>query len=534
MIRVLLFVLLLTLLAVAEVWLVERPGEIVLTWQGHRITTSLVVALGILLAAGMLLAIAGRLLRFVFRIPTRLSTSTQARRRDKGYAALSRGMIAVGEGDVRLARQSAAEAQRFLRNEPLALLLKAQAAQLADDRQQAEAVFKEMSERKDTRLLGLRGLHMEAQRRGDAASAHRIASTAHEIAALPWTAKAVLDHRTATADWQSALKTLQNTAATTALDKKTRERQLAVVETAVALDKEESAPNEALRFARSAIKREPNLVPAVAVTARLLARKGALRKATRLIETAWLTAPHPDLATAYVDLRGAGGSNAERLARAQTLARLAPNAPEGRMAVAQAAIAAGAYKIARDAMLPLIEAAERPTAGMCLIMADLERAEHGASGYVAEWLARASRAAHDPAWVADGVVSDHWLPASPVTGKLDAFVWQRPIERLNAATQTDEAVFVPLPAPTPPQSFTNATGAKALAAPEPRPEEGVERHESPLKAGLAPEPEAPNEPSDLNPSDRATHGDTVIFPLPNPPDDPGPVEKQKPQALFNL
>jgi HemY protein len=48
-----------------------------------------------------------------------------------------------------------------------------------------------------------------------------------------------------------------------------------------------------------------------------------------------------------------------------------------------------------------------------------------------EWLARAARAARDPAWVADGIVSDEWLPASPVNGRLDAFKWETPVERIG-------------------------------------------------------------------------------------------------------
>ena len=46
-------------------------------------------------------------------------------------------------------------------------------------------------------------------------------------------------------------------------------------------------------------------------------------------------------------------------------------------------------------------------------MSDLEQAEHGATGKGREWLARATRAPRDPAWIADGVVSDRWAPISP-------------------------------------------------------------------------------------------------------------------------
>ena len=44
MIRVLVLVAILFLLAAGFAWLAERPGDLVLTWQGYEIRTSLMVA----------------------------------------------------------------------------------------------------------------------------------------------------------------------------------------------------------------------------------------------------------------------------------------------------------------------------------------------------------------------------------------------------------------------------------------------------------------------------------------------------------
>ncbi len=519
MIRVLFFLFILIALALSEAWLIERPGEIVLTWQGYRVETSVLVGLAAVVAAAAALFVLWSLLRYTFRIPSLMTIATRSRRRDKGYAALSRGMVAVGAGDVQLARKSAAEAQKYLRHEPLTLLLRAQAAQLSDASDEASRAFEEMTHRSDTRLLGLRGLYFEAQRRGDAEKAQHFANLAHEIAPLPWSARAGLEHQAAAGDWASALAALESGGAGH-VDKKTRERQRAVLETAIALDKAETEPEEALRLVRAAMKREPGLVPAIALAAKLLSRKGDIRKATKMIEAAWPRAPHPDLAKIYLNSRP-GESNADRLARAQVLAKLAPGDAESKIAVAQAAIAAGDFKTARGSMQPLIESGAQPTARVCLLMADLEEAEHGADGYVREWLARASRAPHDPAWVADGVVSDHWLPASPVTGKLDAFVWQRPVERLKSGVEADEVVFAPIPASTPPARIADAP-AKALSPPK---AEGPSAVDPAGPAGSAEgEPAAPDKPL----------GDHVIFPLPAAPDDPGQGKPRKPRGFAQL
>ena len=65
-------------------------------------------------------------------------------------------------------------------------------------------------------------------------------------------------------------------------------------------------------------------------------------------------------------------------------------------------------------------------------MARIEGEQHGNAGGVREWLARAVNAPRDPAWTADGIVSDVWAPISPVTGALDAFRWRVPVEPVDA------------------------------------------------------------------------------------------------------
>ncbi|MDQ6702315.1 MAG: heme biosynthesis protein HemY [Pseudomonadota bacterium] len=469
MVRVLFFLLVLIALAFGLAWLIDRPGEVTLSWQGYRIETSFLVGLGILLAVVTAFAAIWNILRFAFRLPPARSVANRTRRREKGHAALSRGIIAVGMGDARLASKAAAEVQRLLPDEPLALLLTAEAAQLTGDHRAVESAFKEMTRREHTRLLGFRGLYAQAHRRGESESAHHFASAAHRIAALPWTAAAVLEGHVAAKDWQNALAVLENSR--NLIDRTTRDRQRAVLTTAIALSKEQTAPDEALRLARSAIKRAPDLVPAVALAARLLIRKGGARKAAKIIETAWRLAPHPELAKLYLDLRP-GDSNADRLARARILAKLSPRDPESRMTLASAAITACDYKTAREAMLPMIEGDERPTARMCLLMAEIEEAEHGETGYAREWLARASRAPRDACWIAGGVMSDQWLPASPVTGKLDAFVWQRPDERPSAGGEPEEAIFRPILAPAEATLLIEKPQTIAIAPPEPENQAG--------------------------------------------------------------
>jgi HemY protein len=505
MFRVTLFLVLIGAAALGLTWLADHPGQIQLLWGGYRIEASAMVGLGFVLLLAILVAIAWAILRFVFKIPSLFSIARRARRREKGMHALSRGMIAVGSGDPRAARRHAAEAQRLLGAEPLALLLQAQAAQLAGDRAGAEAAFNDMLKKERTELLGLRGLHLEARRRGDDQAALDYAARAQKHAPTPWAGQALLDHRAASADWAGALDMVEKNAAAGLIDKPTATRWRAVLKTGLAETRVSRDPHGALALALEAVRLAPDLAPAAALAGRLTAANGDYRRASKILESAYAKTPHPDLAVVYLRVRP-GDSASDRLVRARALARVAPHDPESHLTIARAALEARDFKAARNAIAPLIgEAAPggRPTVRACLLMADLEETEGDAPGAVREWLARASRGSRDRAWVGDGFVTDVWAPASP-RGKLDAFVWRAPDEKLSAPSE-----FEPPLAPValePPR--------ETAPAPADTPEPAVEA----LPAAIAaPDQETPE----------------LVF-SPRPPDDPGAVpEKRRRFRLFS-
>ncbi|MBV9704787.1 MAG: heme biosynthesis protein HemY [Methylobacteriaceae bacterium] len=539
MIRVLAFFAVLAGIAFGANWLADRPGEVTLTWQGNEYQVSLLVGVGILLAAAAALTLFWNLLSLVFRIPSRLASAARARRRNKGLVALTRGMVAVGTGDSRNARRHAEEAERLLQDEPLALFLKAQAAQLSGDRATAEASFRNMLRNPETQLLGLRGLHVEAQRRGDAEAAHYFAAEAQRLAPLPWAGQAVLDYHAVHHDWAGALTAVERNAAGKIIDKVTANRQRAVLRTAMALDKAEPEPEAALALARDAVKLAPGLVPATVLAARLMTRFGETRKATRLLEAGWRTSPHPDIAAAYLDLRP-GDSARDRLARAKVLAEIAPDSPEGLLTAARAALEVRDLDLARRTMLPLFEPESRhgrPSVRACLLMADIEDTA-GSPGRAREWLARAARAARDPAWIADGVVADRWSPVSPLTGRLDAFVWGKPSEQLSAPpalpfpTIADAEVAHAEEVATPSVAVSGSvTSAEAAGTARNNGAGSATGSDRPLSMQLAPASAKLSGAAFAVASAPAARGTgarsdaparPVIFPLPLLPDDPGP------------
>jgi HemY protein len=535
MIRVVLYLVLIGLIAAGAAWLADRPGDVTITWLGLHIETSVLVAAAAVAIIAALTVFLWSLVRLLLRSPRLLASFRANRRRATAQRAIARGLIAIGAGDTTAAQRFAAQAGKLAPGEPLALLLTAQMAQATGDRAGAERAFRAMAERQDTRLIGMRGLYVEAQRRNDTDTArHYAEAVAHAAPALSWASHAVLKDRCAVHDWAGAITALDRMQRAGVIDRASHRRQRAVLLTALAEAEPDAAKAKA--HALEAVKLAPDLVPAAALAGKLAAEAGERRKAARIVEAAWRAEPHPDLAEVYAHLRS-GDSARDRLARVQILQRLAPRHVESALAVARAAIDAHDFATARAALGPLSVA---PTQRVALLMAELEEAEHGDVGRARAWMSRALRAARDPAWTADGIVSDHWLPVSPVTGELDAFRWRAPVSEIAApaidqrqAIEERHVVQEPVPqrieaAPPlsgPPGGGTapgEAAAVEAAAEAEEAPPEPAPRPAPAATAAAAPaNPAVPANPAAPASAPPARRPDAVI-PLVHAPDDPGP------------
>ena len=426
MLRLVVYFLVIAALAAVLSWLADNPGSIIVNWQGYIWNTDvfeLAIILSILSALTILLWTA---LRSIWQSPAAIGNFFNRRREKRGLEALSSGMIAIGAGDRSLATRYAIQARKSLPNEPMTHLLRAQAAQLAGDRSTSRRIFEAMLASPDTEALGLRGLFLEAEKEGEKEAARQFAERAVKLnPKLSWPVDALFDIQCRSSDWDGALETLAVARKHGHVEKPAADRRRAVLLAGQAQDAEDNDPERAMNLALEAHKLAPNLVPAAAVAGRLLASRGSTPRATKVLQQAWRKSPHPDLAVAYAYAR-LGDSPRDRLERVKQLAALTPNVSESPIAVANAAIEAREFDVARQALEPLTEG--RLTQRVCTLMARIEGEQHNNAGGVREWLARAVNAPRDPAWTADGVISDTWLPVSPVTGALDAFQWRVPVE----------------------------------------------------------------------------------------------------------
>ncbi|WOS62629.1 heme biosynthesis protein HemY [Sinorhizobium fredii] len=524
MVRILFFILLVLALALGFAWLADRPGELSLIWQGQLIEMSLMRAATILISLVAAILIVAWLIRTLWLSPHTVTRYFRARKRDRGYQALSTGLIAAGAGDAVQARKMAARTRGLISadQEPLIHLLEAQTALIEGKYDDARKKFEVMADDPETRELGLRGLYLEAKRLGANEAARQYAERAAEKAPhLSWATLATLDQRSQAGQWDEAIRLLDQSRTANVLDKKEANRKKAVLLTARATGKLEADPKAARDDALAALKLDDRLVPAALAAAKALFREDNLRKGASILEKMWKHDPHPELARLYVRARG-GDSAVDRLKRAKRLETLRGNNAVSLATVAEAALEARELALARTKA----EAAARlaPSESIFLLIADIEEADTGDEGRIRHWMAQALRSPRDPAWTADGVTSPTWLPVSPVSGRLDAFEWKEPPSPLAGATEegrvsVDEAIRS-LPPVAPEQQVLVREAPVTPRAEESRPVLEAERPIPTPTPITVPERKESAAPPPKSEETVAEEEEAAPF-FGRPPDDPG-------------
>jgi HemY protein len=460
MIRSLFLFGLIAVAVVVAVALADYPGRVSIDWQGWRIDMSTGI---LVLLVAFLVVVAVVLSRFwgaIRRAPGRFLDMRRTSRRERGYKALTQGMVAVAAGDVVEARRSARRADALLDDPPLTMLLSAQAAQLGGEEAAARRYFEAMLDHPDTAFLGVRGLLMQAIKAGDKAEALRLAERAYKLRPeTGWVVNQLFELQVESGLWSEA-----NEVIAAAIRRKTlpaadaRRRRAAVLVEHSRLAEAESDAETAFARASEAHNLDPTLVPATLALARLHKARSKTARAERLIEEAWARAPNPELATMYAQII----PETDPLARVKKFQRLfsfRPDHPESHMALAQTALSARLWGEARKHLNAV--AAKTVTARLCRLMAELEESENANMEASREWLAKATTAAPDEAWVCNdcGAIAGAWTALCGNCGSFGSLAWQAPPRAVRLTAPEPKAAGKTAKLPAKPK--TDASGPNA-------------------------------------------------------------------------
>jgi HemY protein len=507
--RAIVFAVLAVAAVLAAYWLAQHPGSVTIQWLGYRMEPPIGLLVLVVIVFSVAVVVLYRVIRAILRTPGRIGEAMASGRRKRGYKALSQGMVAVAAGDAQEAARWARRADDLLEDPPITLLLSAQAAQLNGDEQAAEKYFNAMLEKPETRFLGLRGLLMQALRKGDDQRALGYVRRAHDLRPkTPWVVTNLLELSERSGDYDEAAAALKQAVKIKTVEKPEAERRGAVITLAKAEQAlAEGRKDEAFTLSRQADRADPDLLAAALLHARLAVERQAYREAGKVIERSWPRHPSAELAALYRKAAPAA-KPLEQVKRYTKLAALNPKHRESHLALAEANLEAELWGEARRHLSELItlEGEDPPRAQVCRLMARLEEAEGGNTAAARRWLERAAVAPPDPAWVCDtcGAVATRWSAACGSCKAFGSLDWRLPrrVGVLAAAAKAELPQIAatkpqapgapaapPAPPAGPPAAPPQAAAPRLPAVPPPGPPDRVKA------SAEEPAPKTDNPPS---------------------------------------
>ncbi len=400
MTRLLIFLLWIVLIAGTVTVLMTFDSRISGEAFGARFDSPSSLVIGALIFLFLAAIYATHKIKDILSIPHRLRERDAKAKRERGIAALTRGLEAVAVGDAADASHHARVAQKHLDDLALTRLLAAQAAELSGDSAAATQSFSAMLEAPETEFLGLKGLYAQALKNGDHDKARDYAERAFALRAnAGWAFHSVVELGLERGAWGETREAIAKGARNKLIDTEKADRATAALFTADA-DAARIAGDldAALSDAEAALKLAPSFTPAVTLAANIYAEEGKTGRASGIIETAFAKEPHPALIRIYDNLY----SDEKPEKRAEKLRKLAAKnsgSSEAALLEARAANLLENYEDAIAHLEPLVTAA--PNAHAYALLASAAAKLHGEDARRG-WLERAANAPRDPRPGADG------------------------------------------------------------------------------------------------------------------------------------
>lgn len=440
MTRLFIFFLALTLLSIIAMWFVENDGSIIVEWMGYRIQTSVAFAS---LASIVFIVVTSMLLQFVLWLknyPERLRKKHLEKKRDNGLTAITEGFAAIAAGDTKQAKTLTKKATNCLGPIPITKLLSAQTAQLDGDKELAKVHYTSMLENKETEIIAIKGLLIQAREEGDIAKAQFLAEKALNLKSdASWAISILLDIYKMSKNWEKAEELLELAIKKKLVTKEAADKTSSVISLARSKEMLEAGKNEeALSEIKTAYKMNPEFVPIITLYTQILLKSGEKRKAARILENSWKQKPHPEVAEIYSNIFS-GESNEKRIKNAEKLLTLQPNHPESHLAVAKVAINTGTLSKARNHLK--IAIGMRETSSICNLMAELERQESASPEIVQAWVQRAEVANDENAWICNKchATSHKWSTNCSNCNTFNSYYWDNPSNsRMNVISDQQE------------------------------------------------------------------------------------------------
>lgn len=453
MLKALWFFIKLAVLLAAVVWLVERPGVVVIDWQDYVIEMSVGVLVAGIAIVCLFFTWGYRFWCAFISVPSAIRRYRVVQAREQGYSAVTKGLVAIAAGDAVGAKKHALRAQNLLPDTSLTHLLKAQSDLMNGDIANAHIGFNALLEDKDAAFFGLRGLLNQALKENDDEKALELIEKAEKLhPKRDWILLTRFSIETRLRKWNEADQTLSKAMRHGTIDREIgNSHRQAILLARSERNVQRGMASAALGFAKKAFRLDKAFVPASLQLARLYLETNKQRSAIKIIEQTWVLNPHMSLAKIWMELIpsprkmfSSDDTVSQRYKWAEKLYKLSPHDQASNQILGQVAFETKMWDKARECL---------KNAGDYKALAELEAQESNNEDAVRAWLEMAVEAPPKSQWVCQDcgyVGGDTWSVSCQNCQGFNTFDWQSPqmttyIEKLlPIPTLTEDIIEPPL------------------------------------------------------------------------------------------
>ena len=423
MLKILFIFIILTLTGFITIWFKKDPGIISIVWQGWLIESSIpIISTLILLLFSTIFTLFFFVKKIIF-LPKSLYNNRNNRRRLKSDTSIIKAFAAKNMGEIELAKSYSNKA-KFLNNTPLKLLLDLEINNYYGNNAKSLEYLKNMLKHPETLLMSIKKTTIEHINNKDIKNALKIIKMSPKSRYTPkWFFYTSLQLNILNNNWGQVTNCIDNINKYT----NTNKNSFNLIKSKISLHKaieHNKNTNETIDFKEidDSLKFDPSFAPAIILKAKLLYQKDK-KLGLSYIKKSWKKYSHPDISNYVMNILY-NESKYKLLNMIKSLIKL-DNDTNNNAALAKAALKIEAWPLARQAinLIPEINW----TKSIYLMMADLEKKEHGDNNKFKMWQEKSQNALLDFSWgcTACSYISVKWALICPKCSSLDSIQWQR-------------------------------------------------------------------------------------------------------------
>jgi len=424
MIRLTFFSILGVTIAFGAYWISANPGDILITWQGWEVRLSVAVSVMLLILYTIFIFATLKLFKWLNISALLGSPKRLAAKRAKGEKMLDQAWSSYALDDYDVAIKLGLRAKAVLGNDHNVLRLLAKATQKSskDKNPYIDALKSSPGNAAWAQKQELEDL---IDQKSWPAALTIIQSLLQDYPKNKFLLKKNVVISACLSEWSHAKEAITKAEKERgALPKKQINHYKAVIDYALALEKKAAGKkDESLSLLKSALKLDPAYAPAALAAAKIHLEQAEPKTSEKIILSMWKKAPNRELGEMALELYPAESSN-ETFRRISKLSMSASNFSESQHVLAKAAIDAGHWPEAREAIDKVIQT-NNATKETYALLSTLEKKQKNDDAAIADLQKKIEVAKDEVKWTcAECEASfNHYAPLCTSCGSFDGLKW---------------------------------------------------------------------------------------------------------------